>query len=380
MSTSIKSNPKANARVPSLKEKRSIHIWQPEMAPTITMSHILVAVFVVLVSMEAALVMGQGNGNGNANGKKADEANYEVLTPLGSGQERGFCKAKGACYYKTLTCPSECPQRKPKKNKKNKGCFINCGSKCEATCKYRKSKCDGYGSLCYDPRFVGGDGVMFYFHGAKGGNFAIVSDTNLQINAHFIGTRPTGRTRDFTWVQAFAVMFDSHTLVIAAKRVSKWDDKVDALMVKWDDKVVTVPTDGDAEWRTNGEDREVVVERTDDTNYVRVTVAGLVEMDIRVRPIGEKENKVHNYQIPADDTFAHLETQFRFTNLSDLVEGVLGKTYRPGYVSPVKVGVPMPMAGGEDKYETSSLFSPLCKVCRFQKQPELAAAGGIAQY
>ena len=174
---------------------------------------------------------------------------------------------------------------------------------------------------------------MFYFHGAKGGNFAIVSDTNLQINAHFIGTRPTGRTRDFTWVQAFAVMFDSHTLVIAAKRVSKWDDKVDALMVKWDDRVVAIPNNGDAEWRTNGEDREVVVDRTDDTNYFRVTVAGLVEMDIRVRPIGEKENKVHNYQIPADDKFAHLETQFRFTNLSDLVEGVLGKTYWPGYVS-----------------------------------------------
>ncbi|KAB2614805.1 hypothetical protein D8674_021393 [Pyrus ussuriensis x Pyrus communis] len=69
-----------------------------------------------------------------------------------------------------------------------------------------------------------------------------------------------------------------------------------------------------------------------------------------------------------------------FTNLSDLVEGVLGKTYRPGYGSPVKVGVPMPMVGGEDKYETSSLFSPFCKVCRFQKQPEVAAAGGIAQY
>ncbi|KAM1803702.1 hypothetical protein ACFX12_029658 [Malus domestica] len=151
-------------------------------------------------------------------------------------------------------------------------------------------------------------------------------------------------------------------------------------MVKWDDKVAAIPNNGDAECRINGEDREVVIERTDDINCVRVTVAGLVEVDIRVRPIGEKENKVHNYQMPADDTFAHLETRFRFTNLSDLVEGVLGKTYWPGYVSPVKVGVLMPMVGREDKYETSFLFSPLCKVCRFQKQPEVAAAGGIAQY
>lgn len=157
---------------------------------------------------------------------------------------------------------------------------------------------------------------MFYFHGAKGGNFAIVSDDNLQINAHFIGTRPKGRTRDFTWVQALSIMFDTHTLVIAAKRVSKWDDNFDALTVKWNGQTVdNIPTDGDAEWRANGEEREVVVERTDDTNTVRVQVAN-----------------------------------------------------RPGYVSPVKIGVPMPMMGGEDKYQTPSLYSPLCNACRFQPQ------------
>ncbi|KAK8707434.1 hypothetical protein V6N13_058495 [Hibiscus sabdariffa] len=232
----------------------------------------------------------------------------------------------------------------------------------------RKPHCHGYGSLCYDPRFVGGDGVMFYFHGAKGGNFAIVSDDNLQINAHFIGTRPEGRTRDYTWVQALAVMFDTHTLVLATKRVSKWDDSFDALTVRWDGEAVNIPTEGDAEWRTNSEEREVIVERTDETNGVKVTVAGLVELNIKVRAIGEHENKVHNYQLPADDAFAHLETQFKFIQASPLVEGVLGKSYRPDYVSPVKLGVPMPMMGGEDKYVTPSLYSPLCNACRFKGQ------------
>ena len=221
---------------------------------------------------------------------------------------------------------------------------------------------------------------MFYFHGAKGRNFAIVSDDNLQINAHFIGTRPEGRTRDFTWVQALAVMFDTHTLVIAANRVSHWDDKIDYLIVKWDGEDVNIPTDGKAEWRANGDERQVLVERTDDANSVRVTVSGLLEMDINVRPIGEKENKVHNYRLPADDAFAHLETQFRFSNLSDDVEGVLGKTYRPNYVSPVKRGVPMPMMGGEDKYQTPSLYSTICNVCRFQRPSGFAANEGIAQY
>lgn len=246
----------------------------------------------------------------------------------------------------------------------------------------RRANCDGYGSLCYDPRFVGGDGVMFYFHGAKGGNFAIASDDEFQINAHFIGTRPQGRTRDYTWVQALSVMFDTHTLVIAANKVTQWDDKVDSLTVKWDDELVNIPIDGEAEWKANNSDeRQVVVERTDDTNSVRVTVSGLLEMDIRVRPIEEKENKAHNYQLPSGDAFAHLETQFRFKRPTDLIEGVLGKTYRPGYVSPVKRGVAMPMMGGEDKYMTPSLYSTSCKLCRFQRPSGSSTNEGlIAQY
>ncbi|KAM7280529.1 hypothetical protein ACFE04_007663 [Oxalis oulophora] len=297
----------------------------------------------------------------------------QYATKMMSFRERASCKST-VCYNKIIVCPKECPERKPKKNKKQKGCFINCGAKCEAVCKFRKANCNGYGSLCYDPRFIGGDGTMFYFHGAKGGNFAVVSDDKFQINAHFIGTRPTGRTRDYTWVQALAVMFDTHTLVLSAKRISHWDDNVDALSVSWDGEIVDVPLDGEAEWKAaNDGGREVVVERTDDTNYVKVTISGLVEIDIKVRPIGEEENKVHNYQLPGDDAFAHLEMQFKLKNLSELVEGVLGKTYRPGYVSPVKKGVKMPMMGGEDKYQTPSLHSPLCKVCRFQRPLEISA-------
>ncbi|XP_061358781.1 uncharacterized protein LOC133302972 isoform X2 [Gastrolobium bilobum] len=346
---------------------------------------ILVAFFILLIAMEAAIVYGQGNGKDNAKKPtkppKDEASDYEKLTPLKTGQERGFCKAKNSCQFKTVVCPKECAQRKPKKNKKQKACFLDCSSKCEATCKFRKANCDGYGSLCYDPRFVGGDGVMFYFHGAKGGNFAIVSDDEFQINAHFIGTRPQGRTRDYTWVQALAIMFDTHTLVVAANRVSHWDDNVDSLTVKWDGEVVIIPTDGEAEWRANGDEREVIVERTDDANSVRVTVSGLLELDIRVRPIGEKENKVHNYQLPSDDAFAHLETQFRFKKHTDHVEGVLGQTYRPGYVSPVKRGVPMPMMGGENKYQTLSLFSTSCNLCRFQRPSGLATSEElIAQY
>ncbi|KAH7542613.1 hypothetical protein FEM48_Zijuj02G0092600 [Ziziphus jujuba var. spinosa] len=262
-----------------------------------------------------------------------------------------MCKAVGNCHHKTLTCPSQCPQKKPKQNKNGKGCFINCSSKCEATCRSRKPNCIGYGSLCYDPHFVGADGVVFYFHESKGGNFAIVSYDTSQINAYFIGTRPQGRTRDFTWVQALSVI-----------------------------ESVNIPTNGDAEWRTNGEERETLVERTDNTNSIIVQVAGLVETHIKVRPIGKEENRVHNYRLLANDAFAHYETQFKFSNPSDLVEGVLGKTYRSDYVSPIKPGVAMPTIGGEDKYQTPSLFAPLCKACKFQGLYGNIALNDVAQF
>lgn len=305
----------------------------------------------------------------------AASTHYDVLPSVPStGQERVLCLARGSCLYNVLTCPAECPNRKPKRNKVDKGCFIDCSSRCETTCKTRLPNCNGYGSVCYDPRFVGGDGVMFYFHGATGSDFALVSDDLLQINGHFIGTRPEGRDRDFTWVQGLSVMFDSHILAVASKKVAKWRKENDAITVSWDGEYIELPADAEAEWKTTtttNPNHAVTVERTSDTNSVRVTVENMLEMDLKVTPITEEEDRVHGYHLPEGDSFAHLEMQFKFKNLTDQVEGVLGKTYRPGYVSPVKRGVPMPIMGGEDRYILSSLFSYDCVSCRFRPSSPL---------
>ncbi|CAB4307989.1 unnamed protein product [Prunus armeniaca] len=45
--------------------------------------------------------------------------------------------------------------------------------------------CNSPGSACYDPRFIGGDGIVFYFHGKNNQQFSLVSDRNLQINGRF---------------------------------------------------------------------------------------------------------------------------------------------------------------------------------------------------
>ncbi|PHT93865.1 hypothetical protein T459_01747 [Capsicum annuum] len=75
--------------------------------------------------------------------------------------------------------------------------------------------------------------MMFYFHGAREPDISILYDDNHQINAYLIGTQPQGKKCDFSWVQTFSVMFDTHILVVGAKKVSNLDENFDALTVRW---------------------------------------------------------------------------------------------------------------------------------------------------
>ncbi|EEF43622.1 conserved hypothetical protein [Ricinus communis] len=105
------------------------------------------------------------------------------------------------CYNTEHVCPRSCPG----------GCEVDCVT-CKPVC-----KCDRPGAVCQDPRFIGGDGITFYFHGKKEHDFCLVSDTNLHINAHFIGKRNEKMTRDFTWVQSIAILFGNHQIFLGAQ-------------------------------------------------------------------------------------------------------------------------------------------------------------------
>lgn len=277
--------------------------------------------------------------------------------------EQEKCYQKSRCQGVTLQCPKECPERNPA-DQTAKGCFVDCGPKCEATCRTRKPNCEGVGALCYDPRFVGGDGVMFYFHGKSNRDFSLVSDDKLQINAHFIGRRPEGRTRDYTWVQSLGIMFGTHTFTVGANKVAEWDDNVDQFFFTFNKQAFTLSRGHRTVW--NSPEDELTVERTGESNSINVEIPNLMQLAISVVPITEEDNRVHKYGIPSDDCFAHLAIEFKYLRLSPAVEGVLGQTYRPDFKSPVKVGVPMPIMGGEDKYGTSSLLSADCKLCSFK--------------
>ncbi|KAI3695949.1 hypothetical protein L1987_78955 [Smallanthus sonchifolius] len=164
------------------------------------------------------------------------------------------------------------------------------------------SRCNNPGALCQDPRFVGGDGVTFYFHGHKDQDFCLLSDRNLHINAHFIGKRDPKLTRDFTWVQSIGLLFDDHKLLILAKKTSTWDDNEEHLFISFDDSPLSL--DG-KNW--NYRNSSLLITRTSATNGIVVEVKNSFRITATVVPIGADESRIHGYNIGSDDCFAHLD-------------------------------------------------------------------------
>lgn len=230
--------------------------------------------------------------------------------------------------------------------------------------------------MCQDPRFIGADGVTFYFHGKKEQDFCLVTDRNLHINAHFIGKRSHNKTRDFTWIQSIGVLFSDdnkvHKIHLGALKTSRWEESVDHTFISLDGIPVIIPEEDGASWKHSPISSLSIERKGAETNHITVEVDGKFRITAKVVPITEEESRVHGYGITEDDCFAHLEIGFKFFGLSRDVHGVLGQTYRDDYVSRVKMSAAMPIMGGEPKYSSSNLFSTDCAVAKFVG----ASAGG----
>ncbi|KAI8524300.1 hypothetical protein RHMOL_Rhmol13G0139900 [Rhododendron molle] len=289
-----------------------------------------------------------------------------LFVSAGAAQKAEYttCVNHGSpCLYEKLLCPWECPSPYPS-DPQAKVCYVNCDSPlCQTECKNRKPNCNTPGAACLDPRFIGADGTVFYFHGKSNEHFSLVSDLNLQINARFIGLRPAGRPRDYTWIQALGILFGSQSFSIEANKAATWEDEIDHLKFSYNGKELVVPETYPSLWVST--QNEVKVERTSRKNSVLVTLPKVAEISINVVPVTKEDDRIHSYQIPLDDCFAHLEVQFKFYGLSTKVEGVLGRTYQPDFKNPAKPGVAMPVVGGENKYRTMSLLSSDCGSCVF---------------
>ncbi|TVU18405.1 hypothetical protein EJB05_34501, partial [Eragrostis curvula] len=259
--------------------------------------------------------------------------------------------------------------------RKRPGCMATCPNRCRTkclvlcpTCK-TFCLCDFYpGVSCGDPRFTGGDGTNFYFHGKKDADFCILSDANLHINAHFIGNHNPELKRDFTWIQALGVLFaaggDHHALHLGAAKAAKWDPAADHLNISFDDERVVLPPADGARW-SPASAPALSVTRTAQANGVVVELKGVFRIMANAVPITPEESRVHSYGVTDDDCLVHLDLGFKFEALTDNVHGVLGQTYRADYVNRLDISAKMPIMGGADNFVSSGLFATDCTVARF---------------
>ncbi|NP_001150927.2 uncharacterized protein LOC100284560 precursor [Zea mays] len=256
-------------------------------------------------------------------------------------------------------------------------CYVHCPS-CKLVC-----LCELTGSECYDPRFVGGDGNKFLFHGRRDADFCLVSDANLHINAHFIGKRNDARAaapaRDFTWVQALGIRFGGHRLYLGVRRTAVWDDAEDRLAITFDGVPVALDAVAGASWSPAAAPA-LSVFRTGPANGVVVRLDGRFRAVANAVPVTAEDSRVHGYGLrPGDGSLAHLNVAFKFYALSADVHGVLGQTYRPGYVSAagVDAGARVPVMGGAGRFQVyGGIFDTSCEVGRFAGEDH-GPVGGV---
>lgn len=229
------------------------------------------------------------------------------------------------------------------------------------------------GFVCGDPRFTGGDGNTFYFHGKKDADFCLVSDSDLHINARFIGKRNDDMKRDFTWVQALGMRFGGHRLYVGAQKTVAWDDDVDRLTITFDGETVYVPNELNARWGSTSVPA-LSITRTKATNAVVVELEGKFKLMAGAVPITKEDSRIHNYGVTEDDSLAHLDIAFKFYSLGPDVDGVLGQTYRPDYINKLNVRANMPVMGGAPNFVSSGIFSTDCAVARFNKSADAVIA------
>ncbi|KAJ3708671.1 hypothetical protein LUZ61_012376 [Rhynchospora tenuis] len=313
---------------------------------------------VLLLCLSGSLILVSVSATNNDKSPKLP-SNFQLITTPKFGRRDVLITCVDD--KKKQTCAATCPNR--------------CRNKCVGICPSCKTYClcDLFpGMACGDPRFTGADGNIFYFHGKKDQDFCILSDSDLHINAHFIGKHNPEKSRDFTWIQALGIIFgNNHRLYVGVEKTVTWDDDVDRIVITFDGECIEIPTETKAEW-VPVTVPSLFITRTSDTNGIMVELRGIFTITANAVPITKEESEIHNYGVTPDDSLAHIDLSFKFHSLSEDVHGVLGQTYRPDYVNKLDVRKKMPLMTGAASYSSSSIFATDCTVSRFRGKTEIA--------
>lgn len=200
------------------------------------------------------------------------------------------------------------------------------------------------GSLCVsggkgDPHFTGADSSHFDFSGVPNKHFALLSDTDLHVNALFggrYGPRGSSSQKAQTWMRQISILRGTHSLLLEARAgadASYGDGYMQSiiadgkeLQLKDVGEKADVFGDGQVEltWLVRGEP-----EADDIVDKYEVKVKNVMRMVLTLRP------EVEALRTEEDGT-VHFGVNIVEANFSPIVHGVLGQTYRPDFATRLK--------------------------------------------
>ncbi|CAI5512308.1 unnamed protein product [Closterium sp. Naga37s-1] len=248
---------------------------------------------------------------------------------IGTVNPSGKCLKCGICW---LYPPGTAPRCETQLDNNN-GYRIkyNC-SRIGGSCPYTKN----------DPHFQGAQGTRFEFNGAPEKTFCLLTDSNVHVNMQMRGyydTRTVGATvlrngkAVRTWIRALGFVWRAaageaeHKFRLVA-RAGKQQERGDGFLdlAEIDGKALprmtkegeTLSLPGGLAFTYVGVESGGFVK-----DVYRVTIAGLLDMEIKLRV-------AHPLLQTPDDAEAHINLAFDGVEATEQVHGIIGQTYREG--------------------------------------------------
>lgn len=259
----------------------------------------------------------------------------------------------------------------------------------DATSDYQQPSTFFVGRICDsngtgDPHFVGADKSRYDFSGLPNENFALISDSHLQVNAFFGGRWARWMEHErkaLTWMRKVAVLWGHHSVIFEAREgpdAKYRKGYLTGLVVDGQYQKLRFPGeklylfDGQVEVKWLAGAKPLGGDLVDE---YEVTVADIISLRLTLRPEIEMMRTL-------EDGLVHFTVEVASAKLSSTVHGVLGQTYRPDFAGRLEKQtlvyskllhahvVPGDNAEGfidgiVTDYEVSSLLHTDCQYCRF---------------